>query len=411
MKTILNTIWNLFRNNLVLKIMAVLFAVILWSYVISEMNPIRTRDLDNINIRYENMDKLTANNLYISQILETVDVRVEIRQSEVKSLSDQDVIARVDLGGINSPGEYTRKIEATLPNGLVSVVNPATVSFYVDRYDTKAVPVNINLIGSVPNGYHADEPVITPSVVAVSGAYTDVKNVASAVCNIDLNGLTHGYNKSMEIDLLDNNGNIIDKTLFTDIPSVIVNLTVQSKKTVPVDVQSSIIDQDYVAAGYEVADITCLPASVDIAGDAGKLLGINSISLAPYSVSGKSASESVLLDYQLPEGVSVLTTEKAQIFITIREITRTKTYTNIGIEKKNLSSGLKAKISQGSVDVTVVAGLSRLSKLSRSEIVPFVDLDGLKPGVYSLNVLFEIPEGFSEENFSASIGTVTVTVY
>jgi YbbR domain-containing protein len=276
---------------------------------------------------------------------------------------------------------------------------------------SKQVPVEMNTIGSVPDGYYASEPSLALTTVEVDGARTDVEKVASAICNVDLTGLTEAYSKNMEIDLLDDDGNIIDKNLFDNLPSVIVKLDVKPMKTVPIDLESSILGQDEVASGYEVVDITCEPATVDIAGDASSLIGINQIALAPYTVSGKSASESVALDYDPPEGVTVLSPEKVQVYITIREITKTKTFSSISLEEKNLASGLRAEFSQSDVDVTVIAGLSKVSKLNRSDIVPYVDLEGLEAGTYSLDVLFEIPEGFAEENFSSTAGTVTVTIY
>ena len=39
MKKFFNALWGIFRNNLLLKVMAILFAVILWSYVLSETKP------------------------------------------------------------------------------------------------------------------------------------------------------------------------------------------------------------------------------------------------------------------------------------------------------------------------------------------------------------------------------------
>ena len=44
----LKFIWGLLKNNLVLKIMAILFAVVLWSYVLAETNPVREKPLDGV---------------------------------------------------------------------------------------------------------------------------------------------------------------------------------------------------------------------------------------------------------------------------------------------------------------------------------------------------------------------------
>jgi YbbR domain-containing protein len=414
MKTVLKTIWNVLKSNLVMKIMAVLFAVILWSYVLAEIDPPRTRIVTDVGVEYRYLNELNDNNLEISETLNNVNVKVEIKQSEIKNLTKENIDVFVDLSTINGPGEQTLVIQAK-PNGIAGAnvveISPKTVTVHVDKSMSKPVPVEVKTIGSVPDGYYASEPVIAPTTVEIKGAQTHVLKVASAVCNVDLTGLTEGYSKNMDIELLDYEGNIIDKNLFDDLPSVIVKLDVQHMKTVPVDAAGSIVGQDEVAAGYEVADITCVPETVQIAGSASALVQVDKISLAPYSISGKSTSESVALDYDLPEGVSVLTPEKAQVYITIREIMKTKTYSGINLEEKNLAKGLNVRFSEPKVDVTVMAGTSKVSKLSRSDIVPYVDLDGLAAGTHSLKVLFEIPEGFAEENFTSSAGTVTVTIY
>lgn len=418
MKTVFKAIWNVLKGNLVLKIMALLFAVILWSYVLAEENPYRTRVIPDVPVRYEKYEQLTDKKLEISKSLSEplgyVSVKVKVRQSEIKNLKKENIDAYVDLSVITEAGDHPVKVEAKPKNfsGEVLEISPSTRSLHVDTFKSKPVPVAVNTIGSVPSGYHASPPVVAPTTVEIKGAQTDVQKVASAVCNVDLTGLTEGFSKSMEFDLLDYEGNIIDKNLFDDLPSVIVTLDVQHMKTVPIDVAGSITGQDEVATGYEVADITCVPETVQITGSASALAEIDKIGLVPYSISGKSASEAVALDYAPGiEGVTVLTTEKAQIYITIREITHSKTYNDVSLEAKNLTKGLRIQYSQPKVDVTVLAGISKVSKLRRADIVPFVDLEGLKAGTYSLNVLFEIPEGFLAENFTSSAGTVTVKIY
>jgi YbbR domain-containing protein len=398
-----------------LKIMALLFAVILWSYVLAEINPPRERILQDIPVRYQNMEDLTAKNLAISGSLsdmpESVDILVEVNQSDIKYLSDENIEAYVDLSMINSTGERTLRIKTTPRRVQVLKVYPSEVTLYTDAYVTRTVPVNIDIIGNVPSGYYASIPVITPNVIGISGARVDVEKVESAVCTIDLNGLTQGYNKSMEVTLLDSRGEIIDASLFSgNLQSVIVNLSVLPKKTVSVDAAGAILGQDSLAPGYEITGISCNPARVSIVGEKSVLDGITALPLVPYSVSSASGDIVVLLEYAPPEGVTVLDTDKAEVYISIREKTDVKKYSSVGIRQKNLSARQEAVIDQSTIDVTVLSGISEVSRLSRADIVPYVDLEGLKPGVYSLDVLFEIPDGFTAENFSSTPATVTVTV-
>jgi YbbR domain-containing protein len=415
MKKAFKFVWDLLRSNLLLKIMAVVFAVILWSWVLAETNPTREQELNDIKLRYASSEVLQSKNLTISgsfaDVLNTVDVRVEVSQNDMKRLSRDSVDAYVDLSTINGPGTYNLQIKATPNVGSAVAISPSTVELTVYNDETLQVPVNVNVTGTVADGYYAMTPEISPSVVTISGASVDVDKVASAVCDIDLNGLTAGYNKSMAVRLLDADGNELDSSLFADgLASVIVKLQVLATKTVPVDINSAIMGQNELAAGYEISGITSTPDTVMIAGEPDVIRGITTMGLMPYSVSGASTSVAVMLDFQPPEGVSVLTEGKAQIYVEIRQITDTRQYADVGIEARNLGDGLTAQLDVSRTDVTVMAGIPELSRLRRADIVPYVDLEGRGRGKYTLPVQFELPDGFTAENFSSGTATVVVTI-
>ncbi len=53
-----------FTSNWPLKLVALLFAGILWVYVISSENPVRALEVDNVRISYTGIDTLTARGAY-----------------------------------------------------------------------------------------------------------------------------------------------------------------------------------------------------------------------------------------------------------------------------------------------------------------------------------------------------------
>lgn len=411
----LTFLYGLIRGHLVLKIMALLFAVILWSFVLADTNPARERDFRDISVSYVNASELAAKGLDISESLSEqfskVDIRIEARQSDLKYINMDNISAFIDLSEINSTGEYKARVRAETRYGRVVSVSPANVTLFIDDHVTQQVPVNLQLDGSVPEGYHADPPAITPGVINISGARVDVEKVASAVCVVDLDGLTEGYNKSVEVELLDSEGNTVDKTLFKEAtPSVIVQLDILHKKTVPIDVENSIFGQNDIAAGYEIVNITCTPREVQIVGEAAALADVTSISLVPYPISGANLSLVTLLDYLPPQGVRVLTHGKAEVFVNIREKTDTLEFERVEVLMKNLESGRTARLSTRLIDVTVIAGLSRISEITLADVMPYVDLENLGAGTYTLDIRFELPVGLTAENFSPSVSTVTVTI-
>ncbi len=414
-KKVLIFIFNLIRKNLLLKIMAVLFAIILWSYVLAETNPPREPVISGIPVSI-NVSELLSKGLDISDSLsETVDnvnVRVEVRQKELKYVSSDNIHAFVDLSTINSHGVYKLKISAQTTYGQVISVSPSTVTLYVDDYVTKQVPVKLVEAGAVAQGYYADTPTVYPEIISISGPRIDVEKVKSAVCVVQLNDLKEGFNKSVDVELLDIDANPVESPLFANsLPSVIVRIDVLKKKTVPVDIKSSVFGQNDIAQGFEIADIVCTPNTVEIAAEPNVIAKISSISLVPYNIrNGENTSVVVLLDYQLPPGVRMLTPEKAKLFINIREKMETKTFDNVEIRIKNLARGKTARLSEKLIDVTVLAGISRMSALRLEDIIPYVDLEGLASGTYAVDIRYNLPPGFTENNFSSAISTVNVTI-
>lgn len=401
------------KSNLVLKIMAVVFAIILWSYVLAEENPMRQRDITDVSLTSTETAELEAKGLAISgslsDILDTVDVRIEVEQNDLKYVNNKNIIAEVDLSSITGPGEVELDINADPPYGKVLSVSPKTITVVVDYRKEKNVPVEVIPTGNVANGYHAMTPVISDSVYIV-GASVDVEKVVSAVCYVDLTGLTENYSKSVEVDLLDKDGNIVDKNMFGGTQSVIVDIDVLAKKTVPINKDTLLVGQDDLAEGYEISEIIIEPEMVDIIGKKEVIDTIYSIEALPIVVTGEDKDVPAFLEFNLPEGVTILSDKQVQAIISIREIVEVKNYNSVEVQTKNLGKGFKASLDVDRIDVVVIAGVNKLSSLFKQDITAFVDLDGLEEGTYELNVQFSMPEGFTDENVTCETKKITVTI-
>ncbi len=415
MKRFFSALWRMLKSNWLLKIMSVFFAVILWSYVLAENDPLRTREIEDVPVRYSNSEELSAKDLAIlggfSDILSSVTVKVEANQSEVKYLNNKNVFAYADLSTINGTGEHVINITAESTYGEVLTISPSQITVSIDDLVTRMVPVIVETTGSVADGYYAMQPAVSAEVINITGARADVEKVVKAVCTVNLTGLTSGYKQSIETKLLDTAGNTVNSSLFTgSIPSVIVSIDVPAKKTVPVNTGDLLLGQEEIASGYEIAGITVDPQTVDILGEKSVLDSIDSISLTPISVSGASSDIVSLLSYDLPNGVTLLTEGQPQVYISIKEITDVKLFEGVNINIENLPKGLKASLDIDSIDVSVIAGINKLKLLFRQDVIAYVDLSGLSAGEHVIPITFVLPEGFDEKNVSSSTKQVTVTL-
>ena len=105
------------KNDWVLKLLALVFAVILWFYADAEQNPITNKQFD-IPVQYINQ----AEEYVISDGVPTVRVTVRGKGTDLSSLRSDDFTATVDLSGA-MPGdnEYDIVIEAPECTGTIQL--------------------------------------------------------------------------------------------------------------------------------------------------------------------------------------------------------------------------------------------------------------------------------------------------
>lgn len=301
---------NMLKNNLGLKVAAVFFAVVLWMYVIAYENPYRERTISNVPITVLSQDKLTEKGLMVvgdtATVFQDISVRVSARISDSGQLTADNITATVDLAAISSAGTHRVYINhrSSLGNSLYST--PEYLDIEVDERISKTIPVVAVTKGKLAEGLFAQEPVIEPKKIEITGGRADVEKATRAICEIDLDAVTESVSHAYTLTVVDKDDNEIPSTRFVEkLPSATVSMTVLKTKTVPIDVsiESAIQDADRVANGYELGGVSCTPSEVKIAGTEEALALVNSIEIEPVNVRGSNASFETAATLILPEGI------------------------------------------------------------------------------------------------------------
>jgi YbbR domain-containing protein len=160
------------RHNLGIKILSVILALLLWSFVHGLQ--VVQREID-VPIRYTNLpDSLMLYNTPP----QTMRVLVSGRTSELflRMRFVRDVEARMDLSTASAPNSriVTSVSQVTSPRNpritLVRVLEPQVVDLRIVRRVERQVPVRVVWNGTVPDGYAlVDSPSVQPPVVLCSG--------------------------------------------------------------------------------------------------------------------------------------------------------------------------------------------------------------------------------------------------
>lgn len=385
-----------FTRNLGFKILALIFAMIVWGYVLTQINPTRVKAVQDVLVSFDGENALMERGLVVrgnrDEILENVTVRVKTELTQYADLSSDDVNATINLNAISKTGTVTLPIRAYTSIGSADSVVPANITLEIDNLAIKEVPVEVQYEGTLPEGYWNDQPQLSSSEVEIRGAATDVNRISKAVCIVPLTGRTESYNESVTLKLLDSNGEeIVSDYFIGENPSVTVRMRVLPKKTVPISLNDSILGLDSLPAIYEIVERKTDPATVTIVGTAEALSAVESIDVEGVDVSGRTESLHVLKKLKLPEGIETQSgSSDVEVYINIQEKQITKFFQQLPIQVEGLGKGMTANLSIETLDITLNGRTTLVSGVDADDIKVSVDATGLGAGTYQLPVEMEM---------------------
>ena len=398
-------------NNMVLKILALVFAVILWNFVITETNPARTKNITEITVTASGADELASRGLIPRDDLTanpiTVTVKVSVAHSDYKFINENAISASIDLTKVTKEGANSLPVIISFNNiGDVSLVSvtPASVNLTIDKLVSRDVPVSIRTAGELAPNLISLHPEY-PETVSITGAAYYVDRIASAVVDVDLASLNDGDIVSSICHFEDESGNTIR---FNGI-RITADMDIQTVKEVPVSLENAVENTDLLAKGYQFNGITA--EKVRICGHKDAVERISSVSPVPVDLTGKDAAfTEAPLTFNLPEGISLVPGQEPTAQIDIIEAQQSVTVER-SITVSGLTPGLTASISNGSVTrritadgvinltatVTLTGPASSLNDLTQNDVIVRLSLLQKEAGTYDLQPVIVLSSALGTE--------------
>ena len=272
-------------HNFGLKLLAILFAIVLWIVVVNIDDPTQTLSYTT-SVNLENTSYLTSMDKYY-EVLEgtnTVTFRVTAKRSVHDKLNGSDFSAAANMGKI----EYDEKTETyrvpvtiTAPQKYSKEIEMANKQNYIelsleDLSRTQKV-IKATTKGSVADGYALGDVKITSyNVLKISGPASIVSQIDTVTAVIDVDNVDTDVTDSVAPILLDADGNVVDTTKLTlSLSTVTISAQILSTKDVPVQFSISGTLED----GYMVTGISYQPTEVRIKGESAILNTISAISV------------------------------------------------------------------------------------------------------------------------------------
>ena len=215
-----NKILKTLTKNLGFKILAVVFAFILWLVVYNTDDPTVTVSYTT-NVTVENASAVTEMNKCYEVLngTNTVTFAVTAKRSVLNKLEDTDFTAVADMNRmiVNEEGD-----EANVPIEITSKRSNSSLKYNgknkylevsLEDLMKRRFIITADTSGKVADGYALGEVTVTnPNVLNVSGPASIVNKIDSVVATIDVEGMSMNLSDNVIPALYDADGQEIDTT-------------------------------------------------------------------------------------------------------------------------------------------------------------------------------------------------------
>lgn len=380
-------------NNLGMKIISLLLAIVFWLVVVTVEDPEQTKPLE-LPVTKIN-EELIRENDKTYEVIEgnTVTITVRARQSILKDLSAKDFEAVADFANLSFTGAVPIEVTPLRYTNQITIERGANTMMRVSIEDLSTVDkmVATKAEGTVITGKAVGNISVEPNMIRIEGAKTTIDRISSVYAVVNVSGISEDCSFVVEPVLYDSNGNKIDSTdiVFSE-DSLKVNVTLQDTKTVPVRWNINVSPAD----GYGIESSDYSPSEVEIAGSKEVLESIDEIALDDYVAEGISENMEAEVDLEAIVknlgGVLV----HPETDRTAKLAVKVSAYSRIGASINFDSVELVGKsedytysmLGDSSITYTLYGMDADIQTADRSKMKFSLDVTGLEPGTHTVNL-------------------------
>ena len=408
MKKMLTKLKMSLTNNIGLKFLAVLIALVLWLAIVNVNDPEKTITVSNIPISVTNESAITSRDMvYNVKSEQYLNITVSGKRSIVSNLSAEDFRATAslkELSKVNSiPVDVTTK-NASLGRKITIVKQSAqTILVDVENVEEKDfTDLVVEYTGKVADGYVAGLSSMSTDEVTVKAPTSIIDKIKKVAVRCSLDGTNTNISKKCPVILYDKNDKEIksDEIELSD-KKIRVNVNVLRAKQVPI----STINKDELgkpADGYVVDDVILSSDSITVYGSEESLDSIESLDIQDdidVSDAKGDVTQNIDVTGKLPKGLSVSGESTITVKVLIKKlITRTFEYDASEVSLNDLSSNLDVQLVTKKVKVTLQGEEEVISQLTKDDMAISADLGKVKEGTTTVHVDVAVPDNTTLRN-------------
>ena len=409
--------WKVITNNIGLKLLAALFAMILWLVVVNIDDPAISERF-TASVVIENGEYLREQGKYFEVLNDTNTIvfAVTAKRSYIEKLSNTDfkAVANMENAAIDSEkgiGKVPIEVTALRYSSQVTISKATqNLEIALDNLAQQQFIIDVETVGTPAEGCALGEVAVTPNLLKISGPESVVSRIDHAVAAIDVTNMTTDVVASVVPMLYDKEERPIDKSELTlNLSTVTVTAKILDIKDVSLIFNVS----GTPAEGYTYTGMEFDPKTIAIKGTASALNSVTAITIPESALDISGAREDItqVIDVSeyLPRGVAVADNARTKVTVTVhiaQLATRTMNLFPSMIKVLNLPQEYDLSFNSAVVRITVSGMAEDIAALDVSDIRASIDASQLGPGMQEVEVALDLGEGIYHDPVYV---TITIT--
>lgn len=398
-------------NNLGLKILSFVIAILVWLLVVNINNPIGTKSFVISDVQLLNEAYIDADGKMCMQDEEQVPIRVTIK-------AQRKILDKISVNNIRAVADLQQAVSLNTDPVMVPItvlcdhimqdnieVSPQNLSLHLEDKDTQEFVVNVTTDNTKPDrGYEIGTLTSNPEKIKITGPTSLINKIDKVNASIDVDGATEDITTEKDVKIIDKNGEE-----FTDSDMGYLNVSrvyVTAKLwKVQVNVKIKAGYSGSPKSGYQVESVSTTPNVISVAGSEEALAALkdqnNTITIPDYvaDISDRDSDleEKINISDYLPDDLKLTSDSSEDVFVRVNVLPMGSSVCEVptkNIVVNHAPDGMQVSFDTANIEVRVQKTDSSLDDLTEDQIKASIDLSDVGEGSHEVPVSIEIPDGY-----------------
>ncbi|KAB3531279.1 hypothetical protein F8154_13005 [Alkaliphilus pronyensis] len=399
---------KLFTKNAMAKVISILFALVMWIYVMTDINPEITTSFNNVSVQLVGVDEIRQQDLVlIGDDKPTVNIKVTGRRDDIGKIAQRDFRPTADIRGY-SAGINSIPVEILTPDNLTIDYSPKFVRVELEEIIRQQKEVNLIVDGSPRTGYIFGRPEYKPTSAWIEGPESSINAVSQIVATLNADDGHENIPASLPLKALNSRGVEVHGV---DIQTEYIDVFMEVDRLRTVKVEPN-IDASTIE-GYQITEIDVVPEHITIRGQEEIVNPISIVETEFLQLVNLTETTKVSLPVILPEAATQLDESEVAVTITVEKIAEeTFALSSDIISFSNLAEGYNVDRERlpETLEVIVSAPERIIEVLEERHFNLTIDLTGLGPGIHTVKPEVSLLRPFLDKINSIELIPESITV-